>query len=161
MRIIKTTTEIREYDNEGELSPDDQELIKAASTAASSSWSPYSGFAVGAAVRLSNGIVITGCNIENAAFPSGICAEHNAISTAAAAYPGVAPLSIAIRAISRGVPVEQPVAPCGKCRQIIAEEESRYGKDVRIIMAGLTSIRVVDRGSDLLPMLFSGRDIRT
>jgi len=160
MRSIRIETEITEFENTGDLSREDQELVRAAREAAKASWSPYSGFAVGAAVRLVNGIVIQGCNVENAAFPSGICAEHNALSSAASLHPGIAPESIAVTAVARGIPVEQPVSPCGKCRQIIAEEETRYRRSVRVIMAGTKSIRIISKGSDLLPLLFSGKDIR-
>lgn len=160
MKRISIETEIYETGSLADLSTEDQELIEAAIKAASSAWSPYSGFSVGAAVRLSDGTIVQGCNIENAAFPSGICAEHNALSSASAAFPGVAPSAMAITALKEGLQVPQPVSPCGKCRQIIAEEESRHSKPVRIIMAGSTRITIINRGSDLLPLLFSHKDLK-
>lgn len=159
MKRIRIETEILETGSLDELESEDQELIKAATLAAGASWSPYSGFAVGAAVRLTDGTIVPGCNIENAAFPSGICAEHNALSSAAAKFPGNAPEAMAITALKDGVIVSQPVSPCGKCRQIIAEEESRYGKPIRLILAGKSYAFIVGKGSDLLPLLFSFRDI--
>ena len=159
MKRINIVTEILETDNTKNLSIDDQELIEAALKAAASSWSPYSGFAVGAAVRLTDGRIVPGCNIENAAFPSGICAEHTALSSAAASFPGIAPSAIAITALKEGVQIPLPVSPCGKCRQIIAEEESRYNKPLRIIMAGSSKITIIGKGSDLLPLTFSHRDL--
>jgi len=159
MKRICVETEIFETGNPGELSADDQELIKIALKAAGSSWSPYSGFAVGAAVRLEDGNIVSGCNVENAAFPSGICAEHNALSSASASFPGVAPVVIAVTAMKAGVQVSLPVSPCGKCRQIIAEEESRYKRPVRIIMAGSSKVTIIEKGSDLLPLLFSHKDL--
>jgi cytidine deaminase len=159
MKKVNIITEIFETDNIKDLNVDDQELVESARNAAGSSWSPYSGFAVGAAVRLSNGSIVTGCNIENAAFPSGICAEHNALSTAAASFPGIAPSVIAITALKEGVQITHPVPPCGKCRQIIAEEESRYNKPLRIIMAGSSRVTIIEKGSDLLPLTFSHKDL--
>jgi len=161
MKKITITTEISEINNTESLDPENQELIQKASDAAKSSWSPYSGFAVGAAVRLANGIIIPGANIENAAFPSGICAEHAALSTAASAFPNVEPTAIAITAFSKGVQVQMPVAPCGKCRQVIAESENRYKRPIKLFLAGKTKIYIVESASDLLPLVFSQKDLNS
>ncbi|MBE0674975.1 MAG: cytidine deaminase [Bacteroidales bacterium] len=149
------STIVYETENINDLTSEDQRLVSEAQQAADNSWSPYSHFAVGAAVRLSDGTIVRGCNIENAAFPSGICAEHNALSTAAASYPGIVPVAMAITAYSRGTQVNLPVSPCGKCRQVIAEEETRHNQPMKIIMAGRSKIVVVEKGCDLLPLLFS------
>jgi cytidine deaminase len=159
MKKITVGTEIFESENISDFSPDDQRLIAAATEAADSSWAPYSKFSVGAAVRLSDGTIVKGCNVENAAFPSGICAEHNALSTSASLYPGLKPVAIAISALKNGRQVSAPVAPCGNCRQVIAEEESRHNTSIRVIMTSKGIIRMVERGSDLLPLLFSQKDI--
>jgi cytidine deaminase len=159
MRKITISTEIYETENLSKLSPENQQLIAEAKTAAENSWAPYSKFAVGAAVRLSDGTIVRGCNVENAAFPSGICAEHNALSTAAASFPGKIPLAIAITAFSKGTQVTLPVSPCGKCRQVIAEEETRHNQSMKIILAGSSKIIIVEKGSDLLPLLFSKNDL--
>lgn len=150
---------IFETEDINDFSVDDQELISASVTAAGNAWSPYSGFSVGAAVKLSDGTVVTGCNIENASFPAGICAEHNALSSAASLYPDKKPAAMAITAFSKGKRVSLPVSPCGKCRQVIAEEELRHSSPIRIIMAGSKVMRMVYKGSDLLPLLFSQKDI--
>ncbi|MFO7574046.1 MAG: cytidine deaminase [Bacteroidales bacterium] len=159
MKKVSILTEIFETNSPDDLNIEDQKLIEAALNAAGSSWSPYSGFAVGAAVRLTDGSIVPGCNIENAAFPSGICAEHNALSSAAALFPGIAPSAIAITAVKEGVQVSLPVSPCGKCRQIIAEEESRHNKPLRIILAGSSKVTIIGKGSDLLPLTFSHKDL--
>ena len=159
MKRITIKTEIGETESINDLTPEDQELIGLAIQAAGSAWSPYSRFSVGAAVRLADGTTVPGCNVENAAFPSGICAEHNALSSAAALYPGKVPVALAITALKNGKPSPTPVAPCGKCRQVIAEEEARHKSPMRIILAGSSKLVVIERGSDLLPLLFSQKDL--
>jgi cytidine deaminase len=110
---------------------------------------------VGAAVRLENGMIVTGANIENAAFPSGICAERNALSNSASNYPDKKPVAIAIAAgTTNGLTIE-PVPPCGNCRQVIAEEEFRNSRNIRVILTGKSKIQVIEKGSDLLPLQFS------
>jgi cytidine deaminase len=160
MKKITITTQISETtDSALELPAADQELIASAYKAAGTSWSPYSNFAVGAAVRLADGTIVAGANIENASFPCGICAEHNALSTAASNYPDIGPVAMAITAVSKGAPLDIPVAPCGKCRQVIAETETRYNRPVRLLLAGKDKIVIVERGSDLLPLMFSQKDL--
>ena len=144
-----------EYDKIEELSPADQALIDAASKSSLNAYSPYSGFSVGAAVMLDTGEIITGNNRENAAFPSGICAEHSAIAYAGSNYPGSVITSIAISARKKNVLTDEPVSPCGKCRQVIAEEEDRSSKKIRIILHGVSRTLVIDGIKNLLPLHFS------
>lgn len=155
--ISLTYTEI---DEPKELDPADQELLTAAINAASGAYAPYSKFMVGAALRLDSGKIIIGTNVENAAFPSGICAERNAIANASANYPGDRPVALAIAAFSGENNYREPVTPCGNCRQVIAEEEQRYGSKIRIILGGKNKIRIVRSGSDLLPLQFSSEYLR-
>jgi cytidine deaminase len=161
MKKITISTEITETSSPLDLPSEDQELITKAYKAAENSWSPYSNFAVGAAVRLIDGTIVTGSNVENASFPAGICAEHTALSSAAANFPTLKPISMAITAISKGVSVQMPVAPCGKCRQVIAETETRYNQPIRLLLAGKKKIVIVQNGSDLLPLMFSQKDLNS
>lgn len=149
-----------EYDSADELAKDDRELLGSAVRVLENAYAPYSMFKVGAAVRLENGEIVTGTNVENAAFPSGICAEQNALSTSASCYPGIKPVAIAIAGKAGGEPTDDPVPPCGNCRQVIAEEEGRNRHSVRIIMKGKKKIIVVEKGGDLLPIQFNKNNLR-
>lgn len=149
-----------EYDNCGELDQADRELLDQALAAALNAYAPYSGFRVGAALRLESGAVVTGTNVENAAFPSGICAERNALANASANHAGDSPVAMAITALAGSEQSDKPVAPCGNCRQVIAEEEHRYGKNIRIILGGKNKILIVRNGGDLLPLQFSSENLK-
>ena len=150
----------REYDDPDELDPDDRELLLSASEAALYAYAPYSGFRVGAAVRLTSRKIIIGTNVENAAFPSGICAERNALSNASSNHPGDIPVAMAIAALTDDGLTAHPVSPCGNCRQVIAEEEYRSGKNIRIILSSRNKIRVIEKGGDLLPLQFNRNNIK-
>jgi cytidine deaminase len=148
-----------EYDNSDELENADQELVIAACKAAENAYAPYSDFRVGAAVRLSGGRIIIGTNVENAAFPSGICAERSALANASSNFPEDHPVTIAIAALISSGLTEDPVSPCGNCRQVIAEEEFRSGKAIRIILAGKKKIFVIEKIADLLPLQFNRKNM--
>ena len=107
-----------EYASVEEMSATDRELCRAAVEALAGSYAPYSHFHVGAAVRMSDGTIVKGANQENAAFPSGLCAERTAMFSAGANYPGLDMVSIAVVARQDGRICSEPVAPCGACRQI-------------------------------------------
>lgn len=149
-----------EYKNPSELESGDQELIEAAKAASGNAYAPYSKFRVGAAIRLESGRVVTGSNIENAAFPSGICAERTALSASVSNFPDDAICSIAITATTEDGSTAESISPCGNCRQVIAEEELRTGKKIRIILAGNDLIRVIDSIGLLLPLQFSRNNLR-
>lgn len=151
----------REYQNHNELSADDQELINASEEAARSAYAPYSQFRVGAAIRLESGRIVHGANVENAAFPSGNCAERTALAAAITNYPEDRPIIIAISAISDKGSVVEPVTPCGNCRQVIAEEESRWGRQIRILLAGKNKIIELDGIDQLLPLQFNRKSLRS
>jgi cytidine deaminase len=160
MESKNITVNWKEYCDTSELEHSDMDLLSVARDVSNDAYAPYSGFMVGAAIRLENGVIVKGTNVENAAFPSGICAERNALSTASANYPGIRPVAIAIAArTSRGLTAE-PVSPCGNCRQVIAEEEFRYGKGIRIILGGSSRVRIIEKGGDLLPLQFSRDDLK-
>jgi cytidine deaminase len=149
-----------EYDSIDELNQVDRELVIAARKASENAYAPYSKFHVGAAVRLENGLIVSGANIENAAFPSGICAERSALSNSASNYPDQKPIAIAIAAATIDGLTIEPVPPCGNCRQVIAEEEFRTGVNIRVILSGKSKVQVIERGSDLLPLQFSRNNMK-
>ncbi|CAN5852834.1 cytidine deaminase [soil metagenome] len=152
---ILTATFI-EYANDTELPGADLELLQAARAASRNAYAPYSKFNVGAALRLENGVVVTGNNQENAAYPSGLCAERVAIFSAGANYPDVAVDAIAICCMTENA-TGKPFSPCGACRQVLGEYESRAGKPMQIILGGLKGITyVIGSVKDILPLSFEG-----
>lgn len=143
------------YDLMEELPSQDAELMRMAHEATKNSYAPYSKFHVGAAVRLANGEVVTGNNIENAAYPSGLCAERVAMFSAMAKYPGVAIEALAVTAHSSTKLIEEPVAPCGACRQVMVEVEQLSKQPLRVMCQGETGpIMVFDGIESLMPFIF-------
>ena len=139
-----------------ELTAGEQELVLKAIDATSRSYAPYSHFHVGAALLLENGAVLPGCNQENAAFPAGLCAERSALFAAGAQYPDVAPVMIAIAARdTMGELTEEPVSPCGTCRQVMIETEKRYRRPLRILLYGQRRVFVMDGITHLMPLSFT------
>jgi cytidine deaminase len=144
-----------EYSGIDALPQNLKNLALSAKKAADSSYSPYSKFAVGAAVLLENGEVILGSNQENGAYPSGICAERVALFYAGAAYPNIPVVAIAVVAFYEGKPVVEPVAPCGACRQVMIETQNNGKKPYSVVMLGKTKVVVVEDVRFLLPFAFS------
>ena len=152
-RDIRLT--IEEYNSPEELGNEDRKLLEAARTAAAMAYAPYSGFSVGAAVRMADGRVITGNNQENSAYPSGLCAERVALFHAQSLYPKTAVSSIAIYARADNFKLDRPVTPCGSCRQVLAEYENRHKSPIRILMAGESGrIFAASDIGQLLPLSF-------
>ena len=149
------TVRMFEYDQLDELSEEQILLVKTAIQAARDAYAPYSEYHVGAALRLVNEEIVIGSNQENAAFPSGICAERVAIFYAGAKHPDVAVRSIAIAAIHKGVIQESPVTPCGACRQVLYEKELQGEEPMELILYGSKKIQVIKRVTDLLPLPFT------
>ena len=139
-----------------ELTAEERHLIELAIEATSRSYAPYSHFRVGSAVRLKNGVEIIGCNQENAAYPSGLCAERTALFSAGVQYPNepVTMLAIAARGTD-GELVDTPVGPCGACRQVIIESETRSRGNIRILLYGRKCVYVIDGIRPLMPLTFS------
>ena len=125
-----------------------------ASIAMVSSYAPYSNFNVGAAVRMSNGEIVTGSNQENAASPSGLCAERVTMFYANSRYPNVAPKALAIATFVDGDFLEEPITPCGACRQVLLEREVRYGVNIDVLLYGKKGIYKISSVKDLLPLSF-------
>lgn len=146
--------EYDEFASAQELSAQDRELCRAAVEALDGSYAPYSHFHVGAAVRLSDGTVVKGANQENAAYPSGLCAERTAMFAAGANYPGLDMESIAVVARQDGCICSSPAAPCGACRQVMAQYQTKSGKPMSVILVGADRIMKFSRVDDLLPLIF-------
>ena len=143
-----------------ELSQADRDLVEAAKQATAGSYSPYSKFRVGAAVRLQNGEIVCGANQENAAFPSGLCAERTALFAANAQHPDQPVVALAIAAQKGRQYLAQPIPPCGACRQVISGVEDRYGKPIRILLYGTDGILVSDGITTLLPLRFVNDNLK-
>lgn len=137
-----------------ELSAEFQKIVSAAKEMTKNAYAPYSGFKVGAAVLLENGVIVNGTNQENVAYPSGLCAERVALFSANANYPDVAPVAMAIAAYSDGKFTDFPVTPCGACRQVMVEIEKRFGKSFEVLMCFDGGVVRVKRASELMPLAF-------
>lgn len=124
----------QEYASEDELSANDIELLKEARKACQTSYSPYSHFQVGAAVRLSDNTIVRGSNQENAAYPSGLCAERVALFNIGANHSGKTIKSIAVAAKREEDEFFLPVTPCGSCRQVMLEFEHKQSEPIEFIM---------------------------
>ncbi|MDH6304231.1 cytidine deaminase [Parabacteroides sp. PH5-13] len=133
-------------------------LLQAALEATGRAYAPYSRFQVGAAVLLSDGKIVAGNNQENAAYPSGLCAERVALFSAGAQYPDLAVKAIAIAAVTEGSQVDM-ITPCGGCRQVLLEVEKRYQHPVNVLLYGKDTVYVADSASALLPLSFDGSDL--
>ena len=152
MEILKNTLELSRY-TAGEVPAEYQQLITRARQALSGSYSPYSNFAVGAAVLLRNGEIIIGSNQENAAYPSGLCAERTALFYAGASHPNELIKAIAVVVET---PIPQFPFPCGSCLQVMAEYEDKQEQPLDILMVHpKTGEVLLSRGlQNLLPYSF-------
>ncbi len=138
-----------------ELREQDRQLVDAAKEATQGSYAPYSRFQVGAAALLSNGIIVSGSNQENAAYPSGLCAERTTLFYANAAHPDKAVIALAVAAYTDGKFTNVPIPPCGACRQVVLEVERRYDTKIRLLLYGTEGTYVIEGGiSELLPLTF-------
>ena len=153
MKDLKLLIDIKIYDYR-ELDNADRELIDAACEATKRSYAPYSHFSVGAAARLANGIVVTGTNQENAAYPSGLCAERTTLFYANSQYPDQAVETLAIAAHNGRDFLDAPIPPCGACRQVMLETEKRFKRPMRILLYGKEGIYELKNVGDLLPLSF-------
>ncbi|MDP3452946.1 MAG: cytidine deaminase [Bacteroidales bacterium] len=154
MKQKSIVIEYDEYINNQGIQKEDIDLLDHAKGATKNSYAPYSKFNVGAAVRLSNGEIISASNQENAAYPSGLCAERVAIFYAHARYPEESVISLAVTASVNGAQCETPTYPCGACRQVLAESEQRGGHEIKIIIGGAKVTQIVKGTSSLLPFVF-------
>lgn len=143
------------YEDINQLSVVDRNLMEAAIEATKTAYAPYSGFKVGAALLMEDDSIITGNNQENAAYPSGMCAERVAIWKAGSSFPNKKIKKIAITAVSSNKQLDKPVGPCGACRQTMLEYEINQAEDVEVIFMGEVG-KVVKANSiaSLLPFSF-------
>ncbi len=155
MKKITILTTFDVFDNINEIDISVQELMQEAIAIRKKAYAPYSNFEVGAALLLENGNIILGNNQENAAFPSGLCAERVAIYTAACQFPNTKILKICISATSRNSIVSTPIPPCGACRQSISEYEIKQETPILIYFMGATGkIYLSHSLKNLLPLMF-------
>lgn len=163
MKEFRITTLVRECSID-ELSKEDRELVEAAKDATRTSYAVYSKFHVGAAIRMADGMIVKGSNQENAAYPSGLCAERTAAFYASASHPGIAMKKIAIAAWTKSDRPENlewedyfqsnPISPCGACRQALLEYETAYGP-IEVILYGREKTYILPSISSLLPFSFT------
>jgi len=140
-----------------ELPEEAKKTIEATKEASEKAYAPYSHFQVGAAVLLADGTIVTGNNQENAAYPSGLCAERVAVFSANSLYPEQPIQILAITAQSQGKFQQKPVTPCGSCRQVFLESENRYGREIEYYFYGTEEIYYVKGTEALLPLNFAIR----
>lgn len=151
--VLNTIVKVCSYE---ELSPTDKQLTDAARETTKNSYAPYSHFNVGAAVRLAGGEIVSGSNQENAAYPSGLCAERTTLFWAGAQHPDKAVEAMAIAARTEEREVERPISPCGACRQVMLETEMRFDRPMRIILYGSHECYIIEGGTkELMPLSFS------
>ena len=144
-----------EFESADQLNHDDRILADAAIEAVSQSYAPYSNFNVGAAVLFEDGVIVKGANQENAAYPSGLCAERTALFYASASRPDKAMTALAIAAGQKGILCDEPATPCGACRQVMAQYQDKSGRPMTVILVGAKKIWRFSRIDDLLPLIFN------
>lgn len=160
MKKYQQQFEYEVYDDLTAVPAADATLLQTAREVTEHAYAPYSHFRVGAAMRLVNGEIITGTNQENASFPVGICAERVALSTASSLFPEVAIDTIAISYHNLEGESNNPISPCGICRQTLAEYEQRLHHPIRLVLGGLQGkVFVLQTASHLLPLSFSSNDM--
>lgn len=157
MELISEGFQYKKYKHLDELSPLDKELMQKAVEQLDNAYAPYSGFLVGAAVRLVDASIFLGSNQENASYPLCMCGERVALYNAAT-YKGSIPIeSLAITIKNIRMPIDRPVSPCGACRQVISEYENRHHHPIRILLkSDSNEIYEINSVSDLLPLGFNG-----
>ncbi|SNR67559.1 cytidine deaminase [Flavobacterium sp. ov086] len=155
MKEISVTSSFKVFDSINELSKDTQDLMTEAIEIRKKAYAPYSQFRVGAALLLDNGKIVLGSNQENAAYPSGLCAERVAIFHAGSIYPEAKILKMAITAASDTNQTKAPIPPCGSCRQSIAEYEIKQDTPIEIFFMGeIGEVYQSASLKNLLPFMF-------
>ncbi len=150
----KISIEYQEYELATQLKEEDQFLLQKAISACGSSYSPYSRFKVGVAVKLADGQIITAANQESVAFPSGLCAERSALFYILANYPKIPVVAMAIAAKRGAKLVDSPTRPCGACVQVMLDAQNRGGVPIKVILGGAKKIEIINSINDLLPFSF-------
>lgn len=144
-------------DSANQLSDLDQALLFAAKEATKTAYAPYSKFYVGAAVRLSDGQIQIGSNQESASFPVGICAERTLLNAIGSQFSSLSITTMAISYQPEGKASNEPISPCGMCRQSLLDYEQRFGSPIKIILSGINGkVMIIPSASHLLPFGFDG-----
>ena len=159
MKEYNHTTKFHSYQWD-ELTEAQRAILTIAKEQVNHSYCPYSHFHVGAAAQLANGVVIRGCNQENAAYPSGLCAERSALFAAGAQYPDQPVEMLAIACYTGGHFTKKPGSPCGGCRQVMIETEHRYGGKMQVLLYGDEETYVFECAADLLPLIFVSENLK-
>ena len=159
MKILSIETKVSEYDY-NELPAEYRQLVDIAKDNTQTAYAPYSQFQVGAAVLLENGKIVGGNNQENSASPTTLCAERVAMFYANSQFPDIAPKAIAIAAFTNGQFLENPVTPCGSCRQVLLETEERYEKPIEVILFGTGKVYIIKNVKQLLPLCFEKSSLK-
>ncbi|MFM7667026.1 MAG: cytidine deaminase [Bacteroidota bacterium] len=139
-----------------QLCAEDIELVEKAFEVSNNAYAPYSKFYVGASLRMEDHSIILGSNQENIAYPSGLCAERVALFFAGAAFPTLKVKKICIVAKGELIPVGNWVSPCGSCRQVMAESQTRQNEPIEIILVSQNNrVLIFKSVTDLLPFIFT------
>lgn len=149
--ILQTQVMTCQFD---ELEPSLRELVEKAKAMTQNAYCPYSRFQVGAAALLADGQVVKGSNQENAAYPSGLCAERTTLFAANANHPNTPVTALAIACYTNGHFTKDAASPCGACRQVMLETEHRYGLPMKVVLYGEDMCYVFNSAADLLPLNF-------
>jgi cytidine deaminase len=160
MNNFQIQSKFIEFASLEELPESDQYLIKEAIESSKKAYAPYSKFKVGSALYLANNEIIKGNNQENAAYPSGLCAERIAVFYANALYPDIPIKKLAITALRGEQIVKQPITPCGSCLQVLLETQQRYKTDIEIFLYGTEKIIKAPNLEQFLPMSFNFKSLK-
>ena len=159
--IHKYSFEYKEYDSIDALSPTDSHLVKEAQKATQLSYAPYSNFLVGASALLNNGELVVGSNQENASYPVGICAERVLLASLGQLFPSEPIVSMAISYNNPNGKSDNPLSPCGMCRQALQEYENRVNQPIRLLLSGMEGkVFIIPQASMLLPLSFGEDDLK-
>ena len=153
---IQTSVKVYSYD---ELEPALAELVDIAKRKTQDAYCPYSNFHVGAAVLLADGQIVTGANQENAAYPSGLCAERTALFAANANHPQTPVSALALACYTNGHITKDVASPCGACRQVMLETEKRFSTPIKVVLYSENGCYVFEKAADLLPLSFAADNL--
>jgi cytidine deaminase len=161
MEKIKLVSTYTSFESIDDLPASDKELLLEAEKATKNAYAPYSGFRVGAALRLADNSIIKGNNQENVAYPSGLCAERVALFYASANFPDMPVVAIAITATTDKFEIKETISPCGSCRQVMAETEKNQNQKLRVILKGENGkVYIIESAKDLLPLMFKADELK-
>lgn len=162
MKELKIESSIKIFEDYSSFNAEEVALFKTCKKAVNQAYAPYSRFRVGAAVLLEDGSIYEGNNQENAAYPSGLCAERVALFYASAIKPDVGIKAIAVTIdYSNNPDFDEIISPCGSCRQVIAEYEHKFKQPISIYLLGKKEkVCLIDSMKTLLPFYFSGDILR-